>query len=597
MLPETVNLPISKLDQLCPLYLLLIDTGASPQLIGTGTVLQKLIATSLTGDNLCEHFELARPREASLDLPTLSQTKKMVVLQCLEPDFRLRGMFIRLSETQYFFHCSIEVTSSDSLQHLEIKINDFTPADPTPDMLILHRFRELQMQDQQKQIEDLRELVLARDTSVRHANTDMLTGIGNRRMFFTQGAELLAEDSNDQVTVIVLMDLDGFKKINDSFGHDVGDAVLQNVAKRCKKIVSGNGIVSRLGGDEFVVLMRLANREAIEATVAELMHSLSGPMDCVGRRLSTQPSMGVSLLEPGQSVEEAIHYADLAMYEGRKKCKGQVIWFTPAMQLQENHRKSLASDIKDAIGKGEFVPWFQPVVDFHSGQIHGYEALARWQHPVHGMVFPDVFIGLAAETGCLHELDYAILASALDQLAAWDSLDHPLSIHINLCATSVRPQLDERVMTLLAEKTIDPGRLTLELTETTLIDFESEEKAVLFRLAELGVNIQLDDFGTGFSSLTHLHDYPVSGLKIDRSFLFDFPNDDRCTELIESVMAISQRLQLAVVTEGIETQEQMDWIVSTGCRYGQGYLFGKPVPASECRHDVDFCHHSVRKVA
>ena len=597
MPPETISLPVSELDRLCPFYLILTDTGASPQITGSGVVLQKLITRSMSGVELCVHFELTRPRGAELDLPTLSQSNKMIVLQCREPDLKLRGLFIHLGDTKYLFQCSIEVTSANSIEHLGMIINDFSPADPTPDILILHRFRELQMQDQQKQIEDLRELVVARDTFDRHANTDMLTGIGNRRMFFTQGSEMLGKESKDQVTAIALMDLDGFKKINDTYGHDVGDAVLQNVAKRCEKIVCNNGIVSRLGGDEFVVLVRLLNREAIDAIVEELMSLISEPMDCVGRHLSTQPSMGVSLLEPGQSVEEAIHYADLAMYEGRKKCKGQVNWFTPDMQLQENYRKSLASEIRDAIGKGEFVPWFQPLVDFHSRQIHGYEALARWQHPVHGLIYPDVFIELADETGCLHELDYTILESALNQLATWDLLDHQLSVHVNLCATSVRPQLDEKVMSLLSDCKIDPGRLSLELTETTLLDFQSEEKAVLHRLTDQGVNIQLDDFGTGYSSLTHLHDFPVNGLKIDRSFLSDFPTDTRSTELIESVMAIAQRLNLDVVTEGIETQEQMDWIESTGCQYGQGYLFGKPLPASECHHDADFWHHSARNVA
>ena len=597
MLPERVSLSISELGRLCPFYLILNDTGTSLQITGIGDVLQKLITPSLADTQLCEHFELVRPRDAALDLAKLSQSNKMIVLRCRNPEFRLRGLFVRLSATEFFYFCSIEITSADSIQPLGIVINDFSPADPTPDILILHRFRELQVQDQQNQIEELRKIVIARDTFDRHANTDVLTGIGNRRMFFKQGSEMLGEESDDQVTAIVLLDLDGFKKINDTYGHDVGDAVLQNVAERCEKTVSSFGIVSRLGGDEFVMLMRMSNHQEIVNIVDELRSTISSPMVCVGRHLSIQPSVGVSILEPAQSVDEAIHYADLAMYEGRKKSKGQVSWFTPAMQIQENYRKSLVLDIKAAIAGGQFVPYFQPIVDFHSRHIHGYEALARWHHPIHGLIFPDTFIELAAETGTLHELDYTILETALDQLATWDSLDNQLSIHVNLCATSVRPQLDEKVTTLLSDRAIDPDRLTLELTETTLLDFQSEEKAVLLRLAEHGVNIELDDFGTGFSSLTHLHDFPVNGLKIDRSFLFDFPTDERCTELIESVMVIAERLKLTVVTEGIETREQMDWIESTGCQFGQGYLFGKPVAGSDCRHDVDFFYSSARKVA
>ena len=452
MRPERVSLPLSELTRLCPFYLIVTDTGTSLQISGTGDVLQKLITPSSPDAEFCEHFELVRPREAALDLPMLSQSNKMIVLRCLKPDFRLRGLFIRLSTTEFFYFCSIEITSADSLQPLGIAVNDFSPADPTPDILILHRFRELQVQDQQNQIEELRKIVVARDTFDRHANTDMLTGIGNRRMFFKQGSKMLGEGIKDQFTAIVLMDLDGFKKINDTYGHDVGDAVLQTVAKRCEKTVSSFGIVSRLGGDEFVMLMRMSNHQDIENIVEELRSMISKPMVCVGRHLSIQPSVGVSLLEPAQSVDEAIHYADLAMYEGRKKCKGQVSWFTPLMQKQENYRKSLVLDIKDAIAEGQFVPYFQPIVDFHSRQIHGYEALARWQHPIHGMIYPDTFIELAAETGTLHELDYSILKTALDQLAAWDLVGHRISIHVNLCATSVRPHLDERVMTLLSKE-------------------------------------------------------------------------------------------------------------------------------------------------
>lgn len=597
MLLDPVSFPLSELDRLCPFYLIISDASVTPTITGVGSVLRKVAGPLSSGTELSKHFEMVRPNEPALDFSMLSQSNKMIVLKCREPDFQLRGMFVRLSDTEYLYFSSVEVKSADSLQLLGLAVSDFSKADPTPDILVLHRFRELQMKDQQRQIEELRKLVVARDTFDRHANTDMLTGIGNRRMFFKQGSEMLAEDFEDRVIAILLWDLDGFKKINDTYGHDVGDAVLQNVAKRCEQVIHSFGIVSRLGGDEFVAMLRMSSREAIESIVEKLVYTIGTPMVCIGRHLSVQPSMGVSLLQPGQSVDEAIHFADLAMYEGRKVSRGLVNWFTPTMQKQEAYRKSLTSVIKDAIENGEFVPFFQPIVDFHSRSIHGYEALARWQHPVHGLIYPDVFIEVAAEAGCLHELDYAILENALDAVANWESRGQKLSMHVNLCATSVRAQLDDKVMTLLSERAIEPNRLSLELTETTLLDFRCEEKAVLDRLSDHGVNIQLDDFGTGFSSLTHLHDYPVNGLKIDRGFLHEFPNDSRSTELIESVMAIAQRLSLDVVTEGIETQEQMEWIESTGCRYGQGYLFGKPVPGADCLHGKVYWPIVTKKVA
>lgn len=597
MLLDSINLSIDTLDRLCPFHIVFCDSGERPQITSMGSALKKLIGTPVTFSGLREKFEVIRPRESIKSLPDLAQSCKMIVLQCSDPAFCLRGLLIRFSSNSYLYYCSVEISSSHTLTALGLKMSDFSPADPTPDILILHRFRELMMQDQQKQIEELRKIGMARDTFDRHANTDMLTGIGNRRLFFKQGSDMLAESCPDQVTAIILMDLDRFKQINDSHGHDVGDAVLRTVAARCQDSVSDFGIVARLGGDEFVALVRLSSLKGLHALVDELLLEISRPMVCVGRHLEVHPSMGVSVLEPGQSVDEAIHFADLAMYEGRKGGDGQLSWFTPDMQTQENYRKTLAAQIGQAIDSGEIIPYFQPLIDLETRQTYGYEVLARWQHPEHGLIFPDVFIGIAAESGCLAELDYCMLESGLNQLSEWDREGKPTTVHVNLCAISVKPNLDARVMKLLAERNIDPARLTLELTETTLLEFETEEKAVLSRLTSNGVNIQLDDFGTGFSSLTHLHDFPVNGLKIDRSFLFDFPDDARSRALIESVMAIARRLNLVVVTEGIETNEQMVWIDSIGGHYGQGYLFGKPVPASECRHDAESTICSLRRIA
>lgn len=594
---ETIALPQEELDRLCPFHIVFSESVDNPSITSVGSGLQKLIGEPANLSELLNQFDVVRPRNPIMSLPDLAQSRKMIVLRSGEPEFNLRGLLVRLSDSDYLYYCSVEISSSGTLTTLGLKMSDFSPADPTPDILILHRFRELMMQDQQKQIEELHKIGVARDTFDRHANTDMLTGIGNRRMFFKQGSDMLGQWSPEQVTAIVLVDLDRFKQVNDNHGHDVGDAVLRRVAKRCEAIVSDHGIVARLGGDEFVTLLRLDDLQSLENLVDELLAAIARPMVCVGRHLEIQPSMGVSVLKPGQSIDEAIHFADLAMYEGRRENDGHLSWFTPEMQAQENLRKSLASEIRAAIASGQVLPFFQPLVDLEARQVHGFEVLARWQHPIHGLIFPDTFIGIAAEAGCLAELDYCMLESGLNQLAEWDLQGWRTSLHVNLCAISVKPTLDARVMSLLAERAIDPSRLTLELTETTLLEFESEEKAVLGRLTANGINIQLDDFGTGFSSLTHLHDFPVNGVKIDRSFLFDFPEDERSRALIESVMAIARRLNLVVVTEGIETAEQMDWIESIGGHYGQGYWFGKPVPASACVLDAEWADRSIRRIA
>ena len=593
---NNIGLPLAELDRVCPFHIIVNATENSPQILRVGGALRKLVNDGSSHPVFDKVFSISRPRSATLDFLSLSQSDNMIVLKHRDSDLCLRGLFIPLGDAKFLFFCSVEITSADCLGPLGLTINDFSAADPTPDIIILHRFRDMQAKDQHSQIEELRRLVVARDTLDLHANTDMLTGIGNRRMFWAHGSEMLRKTLPGQVVAILLMDLNGFKQINDAHGHEAGDAVLKTVASRCVSVASDQGIVARLGGDEFVMLLRTENQAEVETFVDNLHSAIHQPMVCAGRHLDISVSMGVSILEPAQSIDEAFHYADLAMHDGRDKCKGVVSWFTPEMQTIEDYRKSLELEIRGAIANGEIVPFFQPIVDIRHKRVHGYEALARWQHPVHGMIFPDTFINLAADAGCLHELDYAILELALKQLAIWDTPDNRLSLHVNLCGTSVRKGLDKKVMRLLRDLDIESSRLTLELTETTLLEFGDDEIAVLARLAEKGVSIQLDDFGTGYSSLTHLHDFPVDGLKIDRSFLHGFPTDNRRRQLIESVLSIANHLNLDVVTEGIEVAEQMDWIASTGCRYGQGYLFGKPVASSECHHTLS-CWPSLEKAA
>ncbi len=571
----------SELNRVFPFHIA-ICKKSSNVIVGVGASLQKVIGDSWHNNSLDQIFELARPRNTELDLDAMTASDKTFVFHHRFSPLSLRGLFVALLDNQFIFICSVEVMTQNTLKELGLGISNFAKNDPTPDIIILHQFRDLQLLDQQKQIEELRKLVVARDTFDQYANTDAMTGIGNRRHFWAQGSTMLNEVSEGQKTTILLLDLDGFKAINDTYGHDVGDEVLKVVATRCQQTVSDHGIVSRLGGDEFVALFRLDNLNAVGALVSSLMDAISAPMVCMNRHLVVRPSIGVSSLDNMQNMDEAIHYADLAMYEGRKKSKGTISWFTPEMQANEDHRKSLLSDIAQGIQNRDVIPYFQPIVDIRKQCVYGYEALARWEHPIHGLMFPGEFIELAAEAGCLHELDYWILESALDQLAVWDQQGSKFSIHVNFCGTSIRHGLDTKIMKLLSERRIKASRLMLELTETTLLEFEAPEKKILDDLAAQGVIIQLDDFGTGYSSLTHLHNFPVNGVKLDRSFLLNYPNNKRCLALIKSVLGMTQHLDMTVVTEGIETLEQLQWIESIGCRYGQGYYFGKPAPAQEC---------------
>jgi len=594
--PETFEIAQPEFNRLFPFYILM-DRHENPLVLGLGSVLGRLIDTSDNKMQFDSLFEILRPRRTLLDVETLCKSNKTFVIKHRHSALTLRGLFVALANGHVLFACSVEVTSSQALTENQLAINDFSPADPTPDIVILQRFREMQLDDQKKQIADLKKLIAARDMFDRHANTDELTGIGNRRSFWAQCNQTLSALDDQDSVALLIMDLDGFKKINDNHGHDVGDLVLQTFARRCEQVIGEQGFVARLGGDEFVALCRSTAKQSIQAVIDRLMDTLSEPMNCLERRLLVRPSMGGSLLKPGDSVEEAMHFADMAMYDGRKRGDQGISWFTHDMQVRENYRSSILAGIEQAIEQRLIVPYFQPIVDIKNNCIHGFEALARWHHPVHGLVYPDLFISLAAESGCLDKLDLLILESALDQLKAWDALNRNYTMHVNLCGTSVFPGVEEIVLNMLSERNVATNRLTIELTETTLLDIRDESMEALYKLAQHGVVLQLDDFGTGYSSLTHLHEFPVTGVKIDRSFLYDYPDNKRCKALIESVLNIVKHLDMDVVTEGIETDEQFQWVASLGCSYGQGYLFGKPMPADECEYSVMNWLSAARKAA
>jgi EAL domain-containing protein (putative c-di-GMP-specific phosphodiesterase class I) len=274
-----------------------------------------------------------------------------------------------------------------------------------------------------------------------------------------------------------------------------------------------------------------------------------------------------------------------------------VSWFTHELGESLAYRSSVLAGIDDAITQRQIVPWFQPIVDLEDGSLHGFEALARWQHPELGLILPDVFIEVAAEAGCLHRLDALMLESSLDQLKIWSAAGKHYTVHINLSGTSVLPGLERTVIDMLKERGLTSDRIALELTETNILNLDQQTKEVLDSLSAAGIAIHLDDFGTGFSSLTHLHDLPISGIKIDRSFLINYPGNKRSVALVNTVLNLAQTLDLEVVSEGIETEEQHQWIASEGSRYGQGYLYGKPAPADSCEHSALSWAHEFNRAA
>ena len=575
MLPDIDTLDV---DNLCPFYM--VVSSDERRIIDAGSTLKKIIGSDSIGGLFDDYFSVERPKNVALNFNEPINLKQAWVLSHRPDKLNLRGTFIPLTASRALFAGTVVVSSANTLKDHNLHIADFSPADPTPDLIILHRFRDMQLQDQQRQIESLTATIEARDMYSKDAHTDELTGIGNRRYFWTAGDQAMDAMPSNQIALIIIVDLRGFKNINDTFGHVAGDKILQVIAKRCKNVITDRDIAARLGGDEFALLYFCEREAEPEQMIKALRSSLLEPIQWEDRQLSVRASFGATYVTDNLCISDALKMADLAMYAGRKLDEqgNTVSWFTHELGKSLAYRNSVLASIDDAITQRQIVPWFQPIVDLEDGSLHGFEALARWHHPELGLIFPDVFIEVAAEAGCLHRLDALMLESSLDQLKIWAAAGKHYIVHVNLSGTSVLPGLECTVIDMLKERGLTPDRIALELTETNILNFDQQTKEGLDSLSAAGIAIHLDDFGTGFSSLTHLHDLPISGIKIDRSFLINYPDNKRSVALVNTVLNLAQTLDLEVVSEGIETEEQNQWITSGGSHYGQGYLYGKPAP-------------------
>jgi diguanylate cyclase (GGDEF)-like protein/PAS domain S-box-containing protein len=425
----------------------------------------------------------------------------------------------------------------------------------------------------------------------RLAFYDVLTGLPNRRLLLDRLQWALATSAREQSAgALLFIDLDNFKDLNDTQGHDVGDSLLQLVAYRLIACVREVDTVARLGGDEFVVMLQSLGGDMAVATAQAEM---------VGKKLLTQlnqtyvlgklehhstPSIGVAMFrDQHQSVDELLKQADLAMYESKSAGRNTLRFFDPAMQALVADRTALESDLRQGLKRNELVVYYQPVVNMHS-HVVGAEALVRWQHPAHGLVPPNRFIPMAEQTGLILPLGEFVLETACKQLALWSmhSSTAGLTIAVNVSARQFKhPDFVQHVMALLKKTNAQAHLLKLELTESMLLGDTLEAVTKMGDLRKLGVTFSLDDFGTGYSSLSYLKLLPLEQLKIDQSFVRDVLSDPNDAAIARTVLALGKSLGLAVVAEGVETQGQREFLVEAGCKWFQGYLFGKPVPIEE----------------
>ncbi len=416
----------------------------------------------------------------------------------------------------------------------------------------------------------------------RLAFTDALTGLPNRTMFMGRLKRALPPARPNRLAVLFL-DLDGFKVVNDSLGHAIGDALLQAVAQRLTGCVSARDLVARFGGDEFALLLHLVRgpQHALRKA-ARIIDALRSPFTVEGREFFVSASIGVALNQAHHmSAEELLREADIALYQAKATGKARAALFEPSMNEQALKRLELETDLRHALERGELELRYQPEVDIASGHVTAVEALVRWQHPRHGLLRPDVFVPLAEESGLILMLGIQVLRAACRQARAWmETLAEAPVVSVNLSARELtHPTLVADVRAILAETGLDPALLRLEITETAAMQDTEATTSTLAALRALGVRIAVDDFGTGYSSLSYLRRLPVDTLKVDRSFVTATDHDPQAVTILQAITALGRALGLEVTAEGVETEEQCQRVRTAGCTSAQGFYFAQPLTA------------------
>jgi diguanylate cyclase (GGDEF)-like protein len=416
----------------------------------------------------------------------------------------------------------------------------------------------------------------------RLAMTDPLTGLANRaRMRASLDQIIVQLERMHRPVALFMLDLDRFKAVNDTLGHQSGDRLLKVVSQRLERCVGEMGLVGRLGGDEFqVIVSNYRNVGELEQLAERIISSLSQPYFIQGTDVLIGCSVGISIApDHGREPEILIRNADLSLYEAKAQGRGKFNFFRPELLTQAQTKKTLEDDLRRALERGEFWLAYQPVVSAATSEIVGYEALIRWTHPTLGPVSPADFIPIAEDSRLIDPIGEWVLRTACDAAASWP---RPVRVAVNVSTIQfARPTLPAMVANALASSGLAPGRLELEITESVFLNEDASTERMLKTLKQTGVRLALDDFGTGYSSLAYLKKAPFDKVKIDQSFVKGAAHDPRNTAIIRAVTTIAETLGLETTAEGVETQDEIELIRSLGCSHIQGFVFGKPVPNAE----------------
>jgi diguanylate cyclase (GGDEF)-like protein len=422
-------------------------------------------------------------------------------------------------------------------------------------------------------------------TSLRHqAVHDALTGLPNRLLALDRARQMLARARRQPFTVAALyVDLDGFKQVNDGFGHAAGDELLRLIAGRLASAIRDSDTAARLSGDEFVVLIDVAPLDGGPELVAErILEVLRQPFDLtaeIGRQLTVTASIGIAMGEP-ETAEELLRDADVALYEAKRAGRNRFVFFESAMQTEAHDRLTVKMDLAEALDHDELFLLYQPTFDLQTEHAISTEALIRWRHPDRGIVAPDQFIPIAEKSDLIVPIGRWVLEEACQQAATWHANQHPLGMSVNVSARQLdRDEFIDDVRSALDHSALEPTMLTLELTETTLMRDADATATRLDALKALGVRIAIDDFGTGYSSLAYLSQFPVDALKIDRSFISGIASSTASAALVPTLIQLGKTLNIETVAEGIEAPAQLRALQREHCDHGQGYLLARPLAA------------------
>ncbi len=412
------------------------------------------------------------------------------------------------------------------------------------------------------------------------AHHDVLTGLPNRVRFREQMDMALGRLPRGGSFAVLCLDLDNFKNVNDTLGHPVGDALLTEVGRRLRRCLREGDSIARLGGDEFAIIQVASDARRAEALARRIVNELSEPYEIEGHRVVNGTSIGVALAPgDGSDADQLLRNADMALYRAKADGRNTFRFFELFMDAAAQARRAIEMDLRQALQSGEFEVHYQPLLDARVGRVTGVEALLRWNHPTRGLVPPRAFISVAEEIGLITPIGKWVLHQSCREVASWEG---DLRLAVNLSPDQFRNgDVVESVVAALADSGLAPHRLELEITESLLLQNEESTLRTLHRLKSLGVSIAMDDFGTGYGSLSYLRCFPFDKIKIDRSFVQEMGEGGGCEAIVQAIVNLGARLGIATTAEGVETETQLQQLAAVGCSEVQGFLFSAARPGSE----------------